>query len=217
MLLFVYTTTRKRFVIFTSRYFKLTWNTTALSQSNCRNFSCSSIKLSNQRNMLQRTLSLYKKELWTERETFRKLEWFPERSVNFFSVLSRENSTNFKWRYFRRSGHCNLNNCKWTRKKNRDFNGIRTYGLCVKDPYIGSRQICWVHLNPWVEWSNEDDANWGNTNFKWRYDRRSRNCNLGNCTLTRKKIRIQQSPLQYSALFAVRQSRVDLITFKIIS
>ena len=45
MLLFVYTTTCKRFVIFTCRYFKLSWNTTALSQSNCRNFSCSSIKV----------------------------------------------------------------------------------------------------------------------------------------------------------------------------
>ena len=44
MLLFVYTTTHKRFVIFTCRYFKLSWNSTALSQSNCRNFSCSSIK-----------------------------------------------------------------------------------------------------------------------------------------------------------------------------
>ena len=44
MLLFVYTTTRKRFVIFTCKYFKLSWNTTALSQSNCRKFSCSSIK-----------------------------------------------------------------------------------------------------------------------------------------------------------------------------
>ena len=43
MLLFVYTTTRKRFVIFTCRYFKLCWITTALSQSNCRSFSCSSI------------------------------------------------------------------------------------------------------------------------------------------------------------------------------
>ena len=43
MLLFVYTTTHKRFVIFTCRYFKLSWNTTALSQSNCRNFWCSSI------------------------------------------------------------------------------------------------------------------------------------------------------------------------------
>ena len=43
LLLFVYTTTCKRFVIFTCRYFKLSWNTNALSQSNCRNFSCSSI------------------------------------------------------------------------------------------------------------------------------------------------------------------------------
>ena len=38
-----YTSTLRRFVIFTCRYFKLSWNTTALSQSNCRNFSCSSI------------------------------------------------------------------------------------------------------------------------------------------------------------------------------
>ena len=43
MLLFVYTTTHKRFVIFTCRYFKLSRNTTALSQSNCRNLSGSSI------------------------------------------------------------------------------------------------------------------------------------------------------------------------------
>ena len=35
--------THKSFVIFTSGYFKLSWNTTALSQSNCGNFSCSSI------------------------------------------------------------------------------------------------------------------------------------------------------------------------------
>ena len=41
--LFVYTTTRKGFVIFTCRYFKLSWNTTAPSQANCRNFPCSSI------------------------------------------------------------------------------------------------------------------------------------------------------------------------------
>ena len=43
MLLFVYTNTHKRFVIFTFSYFKLSWNTTALSQSNCRNFSWSSM------------------------------------------------------------------------------------------------------------------------------------------------------------------------------
>ena len=47
MLLFVYTTTRKRFVIFTCRHFKLSWNTTALSQLNCRNLSCRSIKKGN--------------------------------------------------------------------------------------------------------------------------------------------------------------------------
>ena len=44
MLLSVYTTTCKRFVIFTCRYFKLSWNNTALSQSNCSNFSCSSVR-----------------------------------------------------------------------------------------------------------------------------------------------------------------------------
>ena len=44
MLLIVYTTNLRRFVIFTCRYFKLSWNTTALSQSNCINFSCSSIR-----------------------------------------------------------------------------------------------------------------------------------------------------------------------------
>ena len=38
-------TTHKRFVIFKCRYFKLSWNTTALSQSNCRNFSCGSIRV----------------------------------------------------------------------------------------------------------------------------------------------------------------------------
>ena len=45
MLLFGYTTTHKGFVIFTYRYFKLGWNATALSQSNCRIFSCSSINI----------------------------------------------------------------------------------------------------------------------------------------------------------------------------
>ena len=47
-LLFVYTTTRKRFVISNYRCLKLSWNTTALSHSNCRNFSCSSIIISTQ-------------------------------------------------------------------------------------------------------------------------------------------------------------------------
>ena len=43
MPLFVYTTTRKGFVILTCRYFKLSWNTNALRQSTCRNFSFSSL------------------------------------------------------------------------------------------------------------------------------------------------------------------------------
>ena len=44
MLLLIYTTTTpKSFVIFTCRYFKLSGNTTALSQSNCRHLSCNSI------------------------------------------------------------------------------------------------------------------------------------------------------------------------------
>ena len=41
--LYYYTTTRERIVIFTCRYFKLSWNATALSQSNCRNFLWSGI------------------------------------------------------------------------------------------------------------------------------------------------------------------------------
>ena len=40
-------------------------------------------------------------------------------------------------------------------------------------------------------WSNlhyyEDDINCGNTNFKWRYDRHSGNCNLSKWKLIRKK------------------------------
>ena len=42
--LWVSAITHKRFVIFTCRSFKINGNTAALSQSNCRNFSCSSIK-----------------------------------------------------------------------------------------------------------------------------------------------------------------------------
>ena len=47
----------KRFIIFTRRYFKLSWNTTALSQSNCRNFSCSSINRLKGRNNMCRHLN----------------------------------------------------------------------------------------------------------------------------------------------------------------
>ena len=42
--LHILSTTRKRIVFFICGCFKLSWNITALSQSNCRHFSCSSIK-----------------------------------------------------------------------------------------------------------------------------------------------------------------------------
>ena len=82
----------------------------------------------------------------------------------------------FKWRYDRRSGKFNLSNCKLTWKKFRDFNRIRTLGLCVsaavlyqlnyEDPYIKNGPICWVYLSPWKEWNmNEDDLNYGTTNL----------------------------------------------------
>ena len=74
-----------------------------------------------------------------------------------------------------RSVNCNLSICKLTRKKCRDFNGIQTCGICVsaamfyqlayKDPDMGSRPICWNHLNPWMEWNNKDEVNCGNTNL----------------------------------------------------
>ena len=83
-----------------------------------------------------------------------------------YSLVSLLNK--LKWRYDRRSGNCNLSNCQLTRKKIRDFNGIRIHGLCVsaavlyqlsyKDltPHIGSMPICWVCLSPWrelnIEW-----------------------------------------------------------------
>ena len=81
MLLFVYTTTRKRFVIFTCRYFKLSRNTTALSRSNCRNFSCSSITVK----ILFAISSLYNK---LNELTIFVLQLFRERLSDKVHVLS---------------------------------------------------------------------------------------------------------------------------------
>ena len=62
------------------------------------------------------------------------------------------------------------------KKKFRHLNRIRTHGLCVsaavlyhlsyEDPYIGSRPICWVDLNPWKEWNMKMmwNAEMGTTN-----------------------------------------------------
>ena len=80
MLLFVYTTTCKRFVIFTCRYFKLSWNTTALSQSNRRNFSCSSIKVCNNTHVLGSINLSYWYLFCTHRSTFQSVGVHPPRS-----------------------------------------------------------------------------------------------------------------------------------------
>ena len=64
LLLFAYTTTRKQVVISTCRYFKLSWNTTALSQSNCINFSC-------KYNVVKTTRSL--RAAWNSRNTLYSL------------------------------------------------------------------------------------------------------------------------------------------------
>ena len=85
--------------------------------------------------------------------------------------------SDFKWRYDHRSGNYNLSNCKLTWKI---FFGTSTgfkpmaCALALEwalecstnwamktHTLIGSKLICWVHLNPWVEWNNEDDLNCG--------------------------------------------------------
>ena len=77
------------------------------------------------------------------------------------SKISINNNINFKLRYDRRSGYWNLSNCKLTWKKISTSRGFKPmaifvraavlYQLSYEDPYIGSRPICWVHLNPWLE------------------------------------------------------------------
>ena len=96
-----------------------------------------------------------------------------------------------KWRFDHRSYNRNLSNCKFKpEKKFLGFNGIRTHGLCVsaavlyqlsyEDPYIGSRPIYRVHLNPWQEYSIK--MMWtAEIQMKWRFDHRSYNRNLSNC------------------------------------
>ena len=59
----------------------------------------------------------------------------------------------FKWRYYCRSGNCNLSNCKLIKKKLVTSTGFRSHGLCVsaallywlsyKEPYIAP-SVWWV-------------------------------------------------------------------------
>ena len=76
------------------------------------------------------------------------------------------NNINFKLRYdCRTEWLLQFKELQINLKKISDFNGIQSHGLCVRaamlyqlsyeDPYIGSRPICWVHLNAWMEWNIE--------------------------------------------------------------
>ena len=130
-----------------------------------------------------------------------------------------------KWRFDCPGGNCNLGNCKFPRKKNQDFNEIRTHGgLCVsaavlyqlsyEDPYIGSRPIFLVHLKPWKEWILA--WRWCELQkyyFKWRFNHRRGNCNLGNCKFTQKEFRdfngIQTHSLCVSAAVLYQLSYED--------
>ena len=70
-----------------------------------------------------------------------------------------------EWRYDRRRYVVTavLKQLQINPKKFGGFNGSRTHGFCVRakelyllsyeDPYIRSRPICWVYLNPWKEWN----------------------------------------------------------------
>ena len=87
--LFVYTTTHKRFVIFTCGYFKLSWNTTALSQSNCRNFSCRRITV--EHHLLATPFLLSKTTFWSLQFTVSSLHLYDDWKL--FKVHEWE----FKW------------------------------------------------------------------------------------------------------------------------
>ena len=70
--------------------------------------------------------------------------------------------------------NCNLSNCKLTRKRFWDFNGIRTCGLYVsaavlyqlsyEDPYIEQANLP-SSSKPVKGMKHEDDVNFGNTNL----------------------------------------------------
>ena len=97
----------------------------------------------------------YERDLCIHSPTTTTTKPFLMSSLGKPRVMSVLGKQTFKWRYHRPSGNCNLSNWKLTRKKFRDFNGIRTHDLQLsyEDPFIGSRPICWVHLKPWMEWN----------------------------------------------------------------
>ena len=67
----------------------------------------------------------------------------------------------FKLRYDRRIGHCNFGTSTGLEPMASALALAAVfYQLNYEDPYTaGSRPICWLHLNPWMEWNNEHDVN----------------------------------------------------------
>ena len=82
----------------------------------------------------------------------------------------------FNWRYDRGNGNCNL-----TPKNSGTSTGLKPMAsalvlqcsnqLSYEDLYIGSRSICWVHLNPWKEWNTEWWCELRKYKFNWRHER----------------------------------------------
>ena len=80
--------------------------------------------------------------------------------------------------------------CKLTRKKFRDFGSIQPMASVLalqcsnqfgcEDPYTRSRPICWVHLNPCIEWNMKMMWTAEIQIWKWRFDWHSGNFNFSN-------------------------------------
>ena len=80
----------------------------------------------------------------------------------------------FKWRYHRRSGNCNLSNCKLTRKNFATWTGREhmasalalqcSTNWATKTHKLGAGQFVEFILSREKEWNIEDDVNCANTN-----------------------------------------------------
>ena len=103
----------------------------------------------------------------------------------------------FKWRYHRRSGNCNLSNCKLTRKNVATWTGREhmASALALKcstnwatnTHKLGAGQFVEFILSHEKEWNIE--WRWCKLRkykCKWRYDSRSGNCNFSHGNWTRK-------------------------------
>ena len=55
-----------------------------------------------------------------------------------YSFLQYKSATYFKWRYYRRSGNCNLSNCKLNRKKKKNCLGTSTRFKAMASSYVSA-------------------------------------------------------------------------------